>query len=93
MIRYADVAGDTVCYGYPLVDAKFTDDQDTLVEPGDQAALTWLEILKGSAFNLENDEWGVSLVDVDAFVDGFRVEPRVDDPPEAHFDGAVGRMG
>ncbi len=61
---------NSVCYGYQTLDALFEEDQGELSEPGNWAELTWLDRLHGTPFNLEEDEWGLGLFHVQAYVDG-----------------------
>ncbi len=58
------------CYGYNRVNASFTTEvaPDFFSKPADRAPLADLQTISTAALNLENGEWGVALLNVQANV-------------------------
>lgn len=64
----ANTDGNSACYGYEAVNATFRDtvEPDYFSEPGDRAELTTIEAVQTGAFDLQEQEWGLSLMNVQA---------------------------
>ena len=65
-----DVSRNSACYGYNQVSATFTEPvpDDYFVQPADQAELISLDTLATSPLNLDEDIWGVAIMNVQANV-------------------------
>lgn len=64
----SDVGRNTACYGFDEVSARFTTPvaDDYFAIPSDQAAIAEVSSLQTAPMNLENDQWGVALLSVQA---------------------------
>ena len=63
-----DVERNSACYGYNLVSAGFVEDvpEDFFIAPADRAEVVLLETLGTSAMDVDNDIWGVALMNLQA---------------------------
>ncbi len=64
----ADLGRNSACYGYNRVDATFHEAQraDFFAEPADRADLVEIETIQTAALDLEQSEWGIALLKVQA---------------------------
>ncbi len=63
-----DLERNAACYGYNLVSASFTEEvaEDFFVAPADRSEVVLLETLSTSAMDVDNDIWGVALMNLQA---------------------------
>lgn len=66
----ADMSRNTACYGYNQVQASFLQDveDDFFTQPSDRTDLTYLESIRTTALDEDNDLWGIALMSVQANV-------------------------
>jgi hypothetical protein len=64
----ADTDPNSACYGYETVGATFDPaaEVDTFSEPGDRADLTTIQAVQTGPFDLTEQQWGLSLMNVQA---------------------------
>lgn len=74
---------NSICYGFETLTARFANDQGALASPGASEDLTNLQYVGGSAFNLAAQDWGVAVINVEAFVDEY---------PDGYVETAMLRM-
>ena len=63
-----DLERNSACYGYNRVDATFYETQgvDFFSTPADRAALGDIESIQTAALNVEQSEWGIALLKIQA---------------------------
>lgn len=66
----ADMGRNSVCYGYNRVDASFATDvaEDFFAVPSDRAALLELSTIQTAPLVIEEDRWGIAVMNVQANV-------------------------
>jgi hypothetical protein len=64
----ASMDRNTACYGYNRVSARFTQEvaDDYFAAPSDRAALAEISTLQTAAMDVENDQWGVAIMSIQA---------------------------
>jgi hypothetical protein len=62
----SDPARNEACYGNVQIDATLRQDEATFANIGDRSALTMIESLQLSALDLQTEQWGVALLNVQA---------------------------
>lgn len=65
-----ELGRNSACYGYDQVDSTFTIsvEDDYFSQPADRAELVTLASVRTAALNLEEEEWGVAVMNVQANV-------------------------
>jgi LysM repeat protein len=64
----ADMDRNSACYGYNELDATFSQafPDDYFVAPSDRTSLVYLDTLATQPLDLENDRWGVAVLNIQA---------------------------
>ncbi len=64
----AELGRNNACYGYNLVEAGFLEEQpdDFFALPSDRSPLADLSVIRTASLDLENDQWGIAIMSVQA---------------------------
>lgn len=64
----AEMDRNSACYGFDDIEAMFVEDvdDDFFTAPGDRADLTPMAVLEASAFDLDEEVWGIGVMRIEA---------------------------